>query len=97
MPRKKKKQEQPFPGVNEPLEDYFNSSAYKDSFKKITISSFEEQEESMRRYWASITPLHRLQHLQILVKMAFGLTDEKLKNPWLNNEINIIPYDEYFS
>ena len=97
MSRKKKKQEQPFPGVNEPLEDYFNSSAYKDSFKKITISSFEEQEESMRQYWASITPFQRLQHLHILVKMAFGLTPEKIENTRLNNEINIIPYDEYFS
>lgn len=96
MPRKKKKLEQPFPGVNEPLTEYFKSKPDKGSWKKITISSFEEQEESMRRYLASITPLHRLQHLNILVKMAFGLTPEKLENPGLKNEINIIPYDEYF-
>jgi hypothetical protein len=97
MPRKKTKKEQHFPGVNESIADYMNSKTYKDSFTKITISSFEEQEESMREYWAAITPLQRLQHLNILVKMAFGLTPEKLENPGLINEINIIPYDEYFS
>jgi hypothetical protein len=96
MTRKKKKPQQPFPGVNEPLAEYFKSKPDKGSWNKITISSFEEQEESMRRYWASITPLHRLQHLHILVKMAFGLTPEKIKNPRLKNEIIFFPYEEYF-
>jgi hypothetical protein len=87
MSRKKKKLEQPVPGVNESIEDYMNSKAYKDSFTNITISSFEEQEESMREYWAAITPLQRLQHLFILVKMAFGLTPEKLENPGLKMKL----------
>jgi hypothetical protein len=97
MPRKSNKPKQHFPGVNESIVDYLNSKVHKDTFTNITISSFEEQEESMREYWAAITPLQRLQHLYILVKMAFGLTPEKLENPGLKNEINIIPYDEYFS
>jgi hypothetical protein len=97
MPRKKKKPEQHFPGVNESIADYMNSKAYKESFTRITISSFEEQEDSMRQFWASITPLQRMQHLHILVKMAFGLTPDTIENPGLKNEINITPYDEYFS
>jgi hypothetical protein len=97
MPSKKKKPEHLLPSANEPMVDYLSSKRYKDSFKTITISSFEEQEEDMRRYWASITPLHRLHDLNILVKMAFGLTPEKLKNPRLSKKINLIPYEEYFS
>jgi len=96
MPRKKKKQEQPFPGVNDPLAEYFKSKPEKGSWNKITISSFEEQEESMQRYWASITPMKRLHHLFVLACMSYGLTKGKLKNPRLSNEIIITSFDEHF-
>ena len=96
MPRKKTKQEQPFTGVNESMTDYFKSKPDKGSWNKITISSFEEQEESMQRYWASITPKKRLHHLFILACMSYGLTKEKLKNPRLSNEIIITSFDEHF-
>jgi len=96
MSRKKKKPEQPFPAMNESMADYFKSKPDKGSWNKITISSFEEQEESMQRYWASITPRKRLHHLFVLACMSYGLTKEKLRNPRLSNEIIIVPPDEHF-
>jgi hypothetical protein len=96
MPRKKKKQVQPFPGVNDHLAEYFTSKPDKGSWNKITISSLEEQEESMQRYWASITPRKRLHHLFVLACISYGLTKEKLKNPRLSNEIIITSFDEHF-
>ena len=56
------------------------------------FSSFQEQEDEMVAYWASITPLQRLKHLHEMVIAAFGLTDDQLKNPKLNRSIKIISY-----
>jgi hypothetical protein len=97
MSERKKRSKPANEGVNEPNVDYLSSGSGKNTRNTIVISSFEEQEESMRRYWASITPLQRLRDLNILVKVAFGLTPEKLEHPGLRNKINIIPYGEYFS
>jgi NDP-sugar pyrophosphorylase family protein len=96
MPAKKRKPEPLLPLANEPLSDYVSLKAKKDSFWTITISSLEEQEESMQRYWASITPRKRLHHLFVLACMSYGLTKGKLKNPRLRNEIIITSFDEPF-
>jgi len=79
-----------------PVERY---SVSDQSFLKqrITISSFSEQAEEMRRYWASITPEQRLRHLYEMICLSYGLDPEQSNNNLLNNRINIISPDEHFS
>jgi hypothetical protein len=83
---------------NIPSEDDQNlnepAATYDATGKKIVrfFSSFEEQEDEMISYWASITPLQRLRHLHEMVIASFGLTDEKLKNPNLSHSIQIVSY-----
>jgi hypothetical protein len=72
MPRKKKKQEQPFPGVNESMAEYLKSEIYRESFKTITISSFEEQEESNYEFWAHLTPKQRLELHHYMISRFFA-------------------------
>ena len=52
--------------VTEPLEVYFKSPGFLKSYKRITISSQEEQEDANRIFSASLTPLQRLEYLYIL-------------------------------
>jgi hypothetical protein len=52
--------------VTEPLEVYFQSSGFLKSYKRITFSSQEEQENANRIFSASLTPLQRLEYLYIL-------------------------------
>ena len=61
--------------------------------KKIRIfSSFQEQEDEMIDYWASITPLKRLEHLHEMVIASFGLTDDQIENPQLSRSLKIVSY-----
>jgi hypothetical protein len=60
--------------LNEPHVPY---GALRD--KKIRIfHSFEEQEDEMIEYWASISPMQRLANLRKMILISYGLTDEKL-------------------
>jgi len=52
---------------------------------RIIISTLEEQEEDMRKYWASITPIQRLIHLNELIRISFGLNTQ---TPVFSNRIN---------
>jgi hypothetical protein len=52
--------------VHEPLETYFKSPEFLKSFKRITFSTLEEQEDSNRIFSASLTPLQRMEYLYIL-------------------------------
>lgn len=52
---------------------------------RIVISTLEEQEDDMRKYWASITPIQRLIHLNELIKISFGL---KTQTTVFSNRIN---------
>ena len=61
--------------------------------ERIRFSSFQQQEDEMVTYWASITPLQRLKHLHEMVIASFGLTDEQLEKPNLSNSIKIIYYE----
>ncbi|HEX5171442.1 MAG TPA: hypothetical protein VFW11_19830 [Cyclobacteriaceae bacterium] len=72
--------ESPFddiPEINEPLEQYLNSPAYKKSFKRVTISTLEEQENNSRLFSATLSPSQRLELLFILNKSVFG---DKISN-----------------
>jgi hypothetical protein len=53
---------------------------------RIIISTLEEQEDDMRKYWASITPIQRLIHLNELIKISFGL---KTQTTVFSNRINL--------
>ncbi len=66
--------------INEPLEQYLNSPGYKKTFKRLTVSTLEEQENNTRLFSASLTPSQRLEFLYILNKTAFGDKLEKLPN-----------------
>jgi len=52
---------------------------------RIVISTLEEQEDDMRKYWASITPVQWLIHLNELIRISFGLNT---KTPVFSNRIN---------
>jgi len=52
---------------------------------RIIISTLEEQEDDMRKYWASITPIQRLIHLNELIRISFGL---KTQTTVFSNRIN---------
>jgi len=52
--------------VTEPLEAYFQSPGFLKSFKRITFSTQQEQEDANRIFSASLTPLQRLEYLYIL-------------------------------
>lgn len=68
--------------ANEPGQHYSKTNApLSQIFKNIVISSLEEQEEEMRRYSASLTPIERMAYLQLLIKIAYG---HILNNPSLN-------------
>jgi hypothetical protein len=48
--------------------------------KRIRIfHSFQEQEDEMIEYWASISPMQRLANLYKMILISYGLTDEKLR------------------
>ena len=90
MPRKKKKLEQPFPGVNESMADYLKSEIYRESFKTITISSFEEQEESNYEFWAHLTPKQRIElHYHMITQFFADELEEK--KIYKKIEINELP------
>gem|GEM_PF-6042258 len=51
------------------------------------FSSPKEQEDELVTYWASITPVERMRHLQQLIIKSYGLTTEQIRNPQLSNRI----------
>jgi hypothetical protein len=55
--------------IQEPLEQYFQSPAFLQSFKKITFSKPEEQEEANRTFCLSLTLTQRLEYMQYLNRM----------------------------
>jgi hypothetical protein len=59
--------------------------------KKIRIfDSFQQQEDEMIEYWASITPTQRLRHLYEMIKISFRLPDDDLPNRHRSRTVKII-------
>lgn len=52
---------------------------------RIVISTLEKQEDDMRKYWASITPIQRLIHLNELIRISYRLEE---KTHVFSNRIN---------
>lgn len=65
-------QQEFLPQVNESIADYLKSERYLKTFKEITISTLEEQEESRRRFSALITPQQRMELLNIMIRSVFA-------------------------
>jgi hypothetical protein len=77
MARKKKLKNQDEPvefQANEPSMEYVANPGKNlaEIFKSITVSTFEEQEEDMRKYSLSLTPLQRMAYLYQLNQVAFA-------------------------
>lgn len=58
--------------VQEPLETYFQTPHFLKTFKRITFSTPEEQEEAHRQFCRSLTPLQRLEYLHYLNQIWLG-------------------------
>lgn len=60
--------------ANEPSMEYVSNPGknLSEIFKTITISTFEEQENDMRKYSLSLTPLQRMAYLYQLNQVAFA-------------------------
>ncbi len=61
--------------------------------RKLRIfTSFEEQEEEMIFYWASISPLERLEHLYKMIQISFRLHNTKIEPK--KRSLHIINYEQ---
>jgi hypothetical protein len=60
-------------------------NALNEKTNRIIISTLEEQEDSMRAYWASISPIERLIHLHEMIVQTYDLKNYK---PVFSNRIN---------
>lgn len=66
------------PGASESLADYFRSPGFLQSYKKVTFSTPEEQEEANRQFSVSLTPLQRLEYHYFLNQAFLSDHFEKL-------------------
>jgi hypothetical protein len=71
--------------ANEPSMEYVANPGKNlaEIFKSITVSTFEEQEDDMRKYSLSLTPVQRMAYLYQLNQVAFA---DVLSNPNANKE-----------
>ena len=60
--------------VNEPVAVYqpVSNQPLAEMFPGIVISTMEKQENEMRQYSASLSPVERMEYLQELIKRAYG-------------------------
>jgi len=84
-----KENEEEKPEVNEPVAGAFSLKGKKVRF----FHSFEEQENEMIAYWASISPLQRLVHLNEMIKISFRLNDSDPHDAPKRKKIKIIKYE----
>lgn len=80
-------QQEFLPQVNESMADYLKSERYLKTFREITISTLEEQEESQRRFSALITPLQRMELLNIMIRSVFAHELDQAEDVLWNKEI----------
>jgi hypothetical protein len=64
--------------ADEPFEEYIKSERYKSSFKRITFSTPEDQDNDRRAFSASLTHLQRMEYLHYLNKAVFHDQIKKL-------------------
>lgn len=77
--------------ANEPSMEYVLTPGKNlaEIFKTITVSTFEEQENDMRKYSLSLTPLQRMAYLYQLNQVAFAHVLSNNKDVQADKEIII--------
>jgi hypothetical protein len=60
------------PKAEESLETYFQTPSFLQSFKRITISTLEKQEEANRIFSLSLTPQQRMEYMLYMNRIFFG-------------------------
>ncbi len=73
--------------VNEPSQFYGGTGKkLSELFPGIYISTLQEQEDQMRKYSASLTPVERMAYLQYLIRIAYAEElNDPTKNLWNKN------------
>jgi hypothetical protein len=60
------------PKAEESVETYFQTPSFLKSFKRITISTQEEQEEANRIFSLSLTPPQRMEYMLYINRIFFA-------------------------
>jgi len=67
-----------FPHPDESMEDFLKSERYTATFREISVSDMKTQENAKRMFNSKLTPLQRLEMMNILNKMFYNID---LSNP----------------
>lgn len=67
-----------FPLPDESMEDFLSSERYMATFREISVSDMETQENAKRLFNSNLTPLQRLEMMNILNRMFYNID---LANP----------------
>ena len=67
-----------FPLPDESMEDFLRSERYMATFREISVSDMKTQENAKRLFNSKLTPLQRLEMMNILNKMFYNID---LSNP----------------
>ena len=76
--RGKEIQNMVFPHPDESMEDFLRSERYMATFREISVSDMKTQENAKRMFNSKLTPLQRLEMMNILNKMFYNID---LSNP----------------
>ena len=76
-----------FPYPDESMEDFLRSERYLSTFREISVSDMETQENAKRLFNSKLTPLQRLEMMNILNRMFYTIDPANL--PEMPREIII--------
>jgi len=62
-----------FPNPDESMEDFLRSERYMSTFREISVSDLETQENAKRLFNSKLTPLQRLEMMNILNRMFYNI------------------------
>ena len=62
-----------FPHPDESMEDFLRSERYMATFREITISDMDAQENAKRLFNSKLTPLQRLEMMNILNRIFYNI------------------------
>ena len=71
--RGKEIQNMVFPHPDESMEDFLRSERYMATFREITISDMDAQENAKRLFNSKLTPLQRLEMMNILNRIFYNI------------------------
>jgi hypothetical protein len=62
-----------FPHPDESMEDFLGSERYMSTFSEISVSDMETQENAKRLFNSKLTPLQRLEMMNILNRLFYNI------------------------